>query len=124
MKKIILAFVFMLFVSGGCSTTDMAKIYGYTPPTVKGVTKPTIFTAPPRYLDSFPLGTVTEEDLINNLGIPGDSYKLNGKTYLSYEIAKSGRKFVYVLSNGVVTDVVYHDQGPYNGASAKKRQNK
>jgi len=97
---------------------------GYNPPTVKGLTKPTIFTIPPRYLDSFPLGTITEENLIDNLGIPSDSYKLNEKTYLSYEIAKSGRKFVYVLFDGVVTDVVYHDQGPYNGASAKERQNK
>lgn len=80
MKKMILAFVFIMFVFGCHPTADMM---GYNPPTVKGVTKPTIFTIPPRYLDSFPLGTVTEEDLINNLGIPGDSYKLNGKTYLS-----------------------------------------
>ena len=35
-----------------------------------GGLKPTIFTAPPSYLDSFPLGTITESEMISKAGPP------------------------------------------------------
>lgn len=101
-------------------------VYGCGTPMVSGFSKPTIFTIPPSYLDSFPLGSVTKDELISNLGVPDKSSELDGKTYLAYELGEGygKRQYVFEISNGIVTDVRYHDQGPYNGSSAKKRQNK
>lgn len=103
----------------------VVAIYGCTP-TTGGFSKPTIFTSPLSYLDSFPLGTVTKDELISNLGIPDKTNEFEGQTYYTYELGEGHgkRQFVYIISGDVVTDVKYHDQGPYNGSSAKKRQHK
>ena len=116
MKKVaILIAITMYFLVSGCAT-----------PTKDGYSKPTIMTNPLSYLDRFPLGKVTKESLINNLGIPDKTSDLEGKTYYSYELGEGygKRQYVYELTDGIVTDVRYHDQGPYNGSSAKQRQSK
>jgi len=114
MKKttILIAIAMSLFLLG-CGT-----------PIRGGFSKPTIFTIPPSYLDSFPLSQVTEESLINNLGLPDKTSNFKGKTYYSYELGRGQgkRQYVYEITDGIVTDVRYHDQGPYNGSSAKQRQ--
>lgn len=101
-------------------------VYGCATPSMSGFSKPTILTNPLSYLDSFPLGLVTKDEIISNLGVPDKSSGLDGKTYLAYELGEGygKRQYVFELSNGIVTDVRYHDQGPYNSSSAKKRQNK
>ena len=115
MKKVAILFAITLyFLVSGCGT-----------PVKDGYSKPTLWTIPTSYLDSFPLGKVTKENLINNLGVPDKTSVLEGKTYYSYELGGQGKKeYVYELTDGVVTDVRYHDQGPYNGSSAKQRQSK
>lgn len=101
-------------------------ISGCATPTKDGYSKPTIMTNPLSYLGSFPLGNVSKDSLISNLGIPDKTSELDGKTYYSYELGNGygKRQYVYELTNGVVTDVRYHDQGPYNGSSAKQQQSK
>ena len=113
----ILFAVTLYFLVSGCLPSTPVK---------DGYSKPTIMSDPLSYLDSFPLGKVTKENLINNLGIPDKTSDLEGKIYYSYELGEGWgkRQYVYELTDGVVTDVRYHDQGPYNGSSAKQRQSK
>ena len=116
MKKVAILFAITLyFFVSGCGT-----------PVKDGYYKPTIFSNPLSLLDSFPLGKVTKENLINNLGVPDKTSVLEGKTYYSYGFGEGGgkRQYVYELTDDIVTDVRYHDQGPYNGSSAKQRQSK
>lgn len=100
-------------------------IVGCTTPINKdGYSKPTVLTQAPSYLKEFPLGTVSKKSLIENIGIPTRTNELEGKVYYSYELGEGYglRQFVYEITNGMVTDVRYHDQGPYNGMSAKKQK--
>ena len=112
MKKMLLALVICSLLVG-CATSQF-------------ISKPTIFTNPLSYLNKVPLNTTTKDELINELGIPDKTTESGGKTYLAYELGKDfgKREFVYIISNDIVIDVTYHDQGPFNGASAKKRQMK
>ena len=102
----------------------MLCICGCVTPMVGGFNKPTIMTKPMSYLDNFSLGSVTKGELISNCGIPDKTNEYEGKTYLTYEVGQGygKRQFVYILSNDVIVDVQYHDQGPYNASSAMKRQ--
>lgn len=101
-------------------------IVGCATPVIDGYSKPTVATNVVSYLDDFPLGKVTKDSLINNLGIPDKISEFEGKTYYSYDLGHGygKRQYVYELTDGLVTDVRYHDQGPYNGSSARKRQSK
>jgi hypothetical protein len=113
MKKIAMIVVVMSLLIAGCAATNK-----------DGYSKPTIMTNPLSYLDSFPLGKVSKESVIGNLGIPDKTSEFEGKTYYSYELGEGygKRQYVYELTNSIVTDVRYNDQGPYNGSSAKQRQ--
>lgn len=86
--------------------------------------KTTIFTNPIKYLKKIPLNSFSMEEVISVLGMPDKSNELMGKTYLSYELGEGygKREFVYEITNGKLTDVRYHDQGPYNGSKASELQ--
>ena len=86
--------------------------------------KPTIFTNPIKYLKKVPLNKLSADEVIGILGMPDKSNELFGKTYLSYELGEGygKREFVYEISEGKLTDVRYHDQGPYNGKKASEIQ--
>jgi len=116
MKMIIPLLTLMVFLSiTGCASVSK-----------DGISKPTIYTSPTSYLKSFPLGSITEESLINHLGLPDKSTQLNGKNYYSYEIGTGygEKQYIYEVNDGIVTNVRYNDQGMYNGSSAKEIQNK
>lgn len=91
-----------------------------------GGLKPTIFTAPPSYLASFPLGTVTEAEMIAKIGPPDKTIEVAGKKAFVYQLGKGYgiRTFTYTFDGGVVVDVLYNDSGPYNGSTAKAAQGK
>jgi hypothetical protein len=91
-----------------------------------GGLKPTIFTAPPSYLDSFPLGTVNESEMISKVGPPDKTIEIGGKKAFVYQLGEGYgvRTFTYTFDGGVVVDVLYNDSGPYNGITAKSRQGK
>lgn len=103
----------------------LLSITGCASVSKEGISKPTIYTSPTSYLENFPLGSITEENLINHLGLPDKSTQLNGKSYYSYEVGSGygERQYIYEVSGGIVTNVRYNDQGMYNGSSAKKIQN-
>ena len=91
-----------------------------------GGLKPTILTAPPSYLDSFPLGTVSESEMISKVGPPDKIMEIGGKKAFVYQLGEGYgiRTFTYTFDRGVVIDVLYNDSGPYNGITAKGRQGK
>lgn len=116
MKKIISLTNLMIFLlTVGCASVSK-----------DGISKPTIYTSPISYLENFPLNSISEEKLINHLGLPDKSTQLNDKSYYSYEVGKGygERQYIYEVNNGIVTNVRYNDQGMYNGSSAKEIQNK
>jgi hypothetical protein len=94
--------------------------------TQSGFSKPTIFTNPVKYLSNYSLGNVSKSDLISGMGIPDKTVEFEGQSFYSYEFGEGygRREFIYVVQGGVVVDVRYNDQGPYNGSSAKALQAK
>jgi hypothetical protein len=89
-----------------------------------GGLKPTIYTAPPSYLDTFPLGTVSETEMVSKVGPPDRTTEIGGKKAFVYELGEGygKRTFTYTFDRNVVIDVLYNDSGPYNGITAKSRQ--
>jgi len=88
--------------------------------------KPTLFTSPPDYLAQFPLDQVSETDMLDHVGPPARVVDLAGRKMLVYELGRGYglRTFTYSIQDGKVVDVLYNDQGPYNGSSARKSQNR
>lgn len=89
-----------------------------------GSGKPTIMTNPPSYLKSFQLNSVTQDKLIQDLGVPDKSIEIGDQVYLSYQLGEGWgeREYIYVLEENLVVDVRYNAQGPYNGSSARMIQ--
>ena len=89
-----------------------------------GGLKPTLTTSPPSYLRSFPLASLTEFDLVAQAGPPNSTLEIAGKKAFVYRLGEDfgARTFTYTFDNGVVTDVIYNDNGPYNGSRASGMQ--
>ncbi|HUK57467.1 MAG TPA: hypothetical protein VLY20_12510 [Nitrospiria bacterium] len=89
-----------------------------------GGLKPSIYTAPPSYLESFPLGSVTETEMTLKSGPPDKIIEIEGKRAVVYQLGEGHglRTFTYIIEGGVITDVLYNDNGPYNGSTAKQMQ--
>lgn len=90
--------------------------------------KPTVFTVPTSYIDSFPLEKVSEAELLAKVGLPSETIEIDGKKAFVYEFGNKNsllnRTFTYTFDGDVVIDVIFNDSGPYNGLSARKRQRK
>ncbi|MFH1984159.1 MAG: hypothetical protein ABIL58_20150 [Pseudomonadota bacterium] len=94
--------------------------------TAAGGIKPTVYTAPPSYLKTFPLGQITEKEMIMKAGPPNRTIEIDGKKAFVYDLGEvmGARSFTYIFENGVVDDVLYNDMGQYNGITAKQYQGK
>jgi hypothetical protein len=115
MKRMLLFLIFILIVVS-CATSTIIK---------KGrISKPTMSTKQFSYLDSFPLGKVIKLELFINLGVPDKKSMRHGNIYYSYELGEGDgkREYVYVIKDDIVVDVIYKDQSPYSGTSARDRQ--
>jgi hypothetical protein len=86
--------------------------------------KPSVMTMPPKYLSSFPLGTLSESDMLSKVGPPDRTLEIDGKKVFVYQLGQGYglRTFTYTFDGGVVVDVLYNDSGPYNGMTAKQKQ--
>ena len=86
--------------------------------------KITIFTSPTSYLLNFPLDEITEDQVIDKLGVPNDAVDLGSRVMWSYESGKGYglKKYTFTFKGGVVVDVLYNDQGAYNGSKASAMQ--
>lgn len=136
MKRFII--LLLVIITAGCvsptgnnvtdnSVTDNSALDNSAPDISSlnnSVSKPTISTKPPSYLRNFPLGSVSKDELTSNLGAPDNTIEMGDIMYFAYELGEGEekRQYVYEISDGIVTDVKYHDQGPLNGSSAKKMQ--
>jgi len=91
-----------------------------------GGLKPSIATSPPGYLESFPLGSVTETEMISKSGPPDRTIDIGGKKAFVYQMGEGlgVRTYTYIFERDVIADVLYNDNGPYNGSTAKKAQSK
>ena len=89
-----------------------------------GGLKPTIMTSPTNYLDTFPVGKVTEAEIVAQVGPPDRTTEIGGKKALVYELGEGygKRTYSYIIDKGMVVDVLYNDQGPYNSSTATARQ--
>lgn len=116
-KKAILFIVLSMFLVGNSAMAKNVKI-----------SKPTVFSIPTSYLAHFPLGVVTKNELIDNLGIPDKTTQFEDRVCLAYEVgdknSAGAREYMFTLMNNIVVDVRYNDQGPYNGIHAQEIQNK
>lgn len=89
-----------------------------------GALRPSAYTIPPSYLDSFPLG-VSRDELLAQLGPPTTELKVEGSTFWTYNVGGAAEKrYTYELVEGKVVDVRYFDNGvgTYSGSSARTRQ--
>lgn len=88
--------------------------------------KVSIWTMPPDYLKAFPLDTISETEMISKAGPPTSIITIGGKQVFVYKVGQNfgERTFTYFFENGVITDVLYNDNGPYNGMTARKLQKK
>lgn len=86
-----------------------------------GGLKASIFTIPPTYLMEFPLDSITEAQLLEQVGPPDRTVEAAGKRLMVHQMGQGFgvRTYSYQITNGIVTDVIYNDQGPYNGSTAR-----
>jgi len=91
------------------------------------ISKPTLWTSPNGYLSTFPLNTVSTNELESVLGPPESVHTRNDETQYVYVLARGEigeRRFVYIMIDNLVVDVRYYDTGPYNGGTAVVLQNR
>lgn len=82
----------------------------------------TIWTNPKTFLAEFPVGT-TEAEVMAKYGIPKRT--MDGPESAKMWVYERGqdyglRTFTFIIREGSVVDVLYNDQGPYNGLTATK----
>ena len=89
-----------------------------------GGLRPSIMTSPTGYLQHFPVGQVTEAQMIQKAGPPTRYAEIQGHRAMVYEVGRGYglRTFTYILDDGKVADVLYNDNGPYNGLTASTEQ--
>lgn len=114
MKRIVII-VFCLFSSTAVFAVDI---------TFSG------WTNPRSYLSEFPLNQITQQDLLNQLGVPLRTISFGGAEYWSYPLVPvpdSTRTFTFEIRDGKVTDVQYHNKfvaDQHDGLAAKAMQKK
>jgi hypothetical protein len=112
MKLISLVIPISLFVSA-CA-----------PQSPNGVSRPSISSNPRTYLRSFPLGKISEDELLQYVGAPTRSHESGSKRFLTYDVATKHNpgvlEYTYVVQGGVVQDVTYTNAGNFFGAVQKE----
>lgn len=107
--KLIIVVIFLLLIS--CAAPA-------------GGLRPTPGTLVGSYLKNFPLDTVTEAEMIAKVGPPENTLEIEGNKAFIYRLGNGfgKRSYTYIFNNGVVADVRYNDNGPYNGITAREEQ--
>lgn len=89
-----------------------------------GLGKPTIYTSPPKYLETVGLNEFTKDEVLAEVGVPDKKQTLRGQDHWSYELGESAgeRTYTYIFEDDELVNVRYNDQGPYNGTTAREAQ--
>ena len=121
MKRLIVLFMEIVLLVGCASANTPEKLLRPGGP----------FTDPWVYLDTFPIGKVTADQLVEQIGPPDDSKHLEAKTFLTYisTVRTENNRFIFTVENGIVTDVAFMSDMSifwfgYTENTAKKRQKK
>ena len=105
-----------------CSIAVAILLAACTP---AGGIRPTAFNYPPSYLKNFSLNTITEDEMLHKAGPPDREIQISGKRALVYKANQAGNMtYTYILEKGIVTDVIYNENGVLNGDTAKAEQQK
>lgn len=82
-----------------------------------------IWTIPTTYLAEYPLGE-PQQAVFDKLGTPDEQATVAGRETWTYKYGEGygARRYSFVFEDGKVYDVVYNDQGPYNGITARGQQ--
>jgi hypothetical protein len=92
---------------------------GCAPQSPSGVIRPSISSDPRSYLRGFPLGKVTEDELLQQVGSPTRTHVNESKRLLTYDIATKHNpgvlEYTYVIQKNVVQDVTYTNAGNFFG---------
>ena len=93
-----------------------------TPPDIR----PGKFTSPTKYLQGFPVGKMTEQQLIDKIGAPDNQVEIGGHTLLVYYPFpnQTSPSYSYIVENGMIADVRYNERGSLNGITAISEQTK
>lgn len=97
----------------------MLALAGCTP---AGGIRPSAYTYPTGYLQTFPLGAVTAEEMLQKVGPPDNTVEIAGRKAFVYQIGSGRRTYTYVFDGGTVSDVIYNENGILNGTTAKAEQ--
>lgn len=85
--------------------------------------RPTAFNYPPTYLKSFPIGSMSEDQMIDKMGPPDKVLDVGGKHRLVYNANQAGNMtYTFIFDNGLVSDVIYNERGGLNGQTARTLQ--
>lgn len=92
--------------------------------TVLAGLKISIWTNPKTYLKKFPLNETTQTQIYEALGAPESTLKMGGLDVWIYKYGEGYglRKYSFEIKDGIVVEVRYNDQGPYNGKTASGMQ--
>lgn len=115
MKKALFACLVILALLGCASTNTKATLLRPGGP----------FMDPWQYLDSFPIGQVSENQLLEQIGPPDNTYQVKEKAFHTYLAGHgSAEKFIFTVEKGMVTDVTFSTPMVFPGVaySASKRQ--
>lgn len=109
MQRLVICLLFV--VLSGCASSGL---------------RPSVFTSVPRYLAAFPIGTLSEADLVAQVGPPARSVDYPAGRGLVYEVGEGYglRTYTYIVKGGVVSDVLYNDNSSWNGKTAKTERGK
>ena len=112
MKAIVFVLIFFLM---GCASQSQG-----------GLGKPSIFSSPVSYMETIGLGVYTREDVMRVLGNPHNVTDMGDKEYWGYFMGQDygERTYTYIFQGDLLVNVRYNDNGPYNGLTARKSQNK
>jgi hypothetical protein len=73
-----------------------------------GVYRPSLMTTRHSYVENFPCGTATKQEVLTYVGTPDSTHKDDGIEYLTYTIRddQHGKiQYTYFIKDGVVVDV-------------------
>lgn len=94
------------------------------PQSAHGVSRPSISSNPRSYLRSFPLGKITEGEILQFVGSPTRTHESGNQRFLTYDVATKHNpgvlQYTYVIQGGVVQDVTYTNAGNFFGAIQKE----
>lgn len=84
-----------------------------------------VATNPKIYLADYELDK-PQSEVLKDMGAPDNEITMDGRKAWVYRLGEGygKRRYTFVFEDSKVHNVLYNDQGPYNGLTARELQNK